>query len=156
MFKINNKFKYSEITKKEIFLNRRLFITSSLAFVSSGKNVFSSEKLLDYKKDENLRNLKLNSFKDITTYNNFYEFGTGKKDPYKYAKDLTTDPWSINVSGHVEKPGNYALEEILKKVSLEERIYSLRCVEGWSMVIPWIGFQLSDFLKIIEPTSSAK
>ena len=156
MFNIHNKFKYSDVTKPKFFFDRRSFISGSLAFTFANKEVFSSEKLLDYKIDKNLKNLKVNSYKDITTYNNFYEFGTGKKDPSKHAQKLTIDPWNIEVSGHVEKPGSYPLDEILKKVNLEERIYSLRCVEGWSMIVPWIGFQLSDFLNIVEPTNKAK
>ncbi len=156
MEKFSNNFKYSEITKPKYYFNRRSFLAGSAAFFLTSGNGFSTDIDLKYKKDDNSENLKLNSFEDITTYNNFYEFGTGKKDPSKYAKKLTTDPWSIEVSGFVKKPGNYPLDDILKKVNLEERIYSLRCVEGWSMIIPWIGFQLSDFLKIVEPTSNAK
>jgi len=95
-------------------------------------------------------------FEDITTYNNFYEFGTGKDEPAVNAKTLITSPWSVKVDGECDKPGTYTLEDILKPHPLEERIYRLRCVEGWSMVIPWQGFALGDLLKRFQPTSKAK
>lgn len=94
--------------------------------------------------------------KDVTSYNNFYEFGTDKADPVAYAGKLTTSPWSVKVDGLVGKPADYALEDILKGVALEERIYRMRCVEGWSMVIPWVGVPLAEVLKKVEPQGSAK
>ena len=99
---------------------------------------------------------KLNSFDDITSYNNFYELGTDKSDPKKLASHLKTDPWSISIEGECLKPGKLTLEDILKPHDFEERIYRLRCVEAWSMVIPWNGFPLADLLKRFEPTSKAK
>lgn len=95
-------------------------------------------------------------FKDATHYNNFYEFGTDKGDPAANAGALKTEPWSVVVDGEVAKPGRYTLEDFMKAYSLEERIYRLRCVEAWSMVIPWIGFPISALLKQVEPTSKAK
>jgi sulfoxide reductase catalytic subunit YedY len=95
-------------------------------------------------------------YKDVTTYNNFYEFGTAKSDPAIRAQDFKTDPWSVTVEGECDKPGVITLEDILKPHPLEERIYRLRCVEGWSMVIPWVGFPLSDFIKRFQPNSKAK
>ncbi|MDR6165794.1 protein-methionine-sulfoxide reductase catalytic subunit MsrP [Pseudomonas fluorescens] len=95
-------------------------------------------------------------YKDATHYNNFYEFGTGKGDPASNAGDLKTEPWSVVIDGEVGKPGRYALEDFMKPYQLEERIYRLRCVEAWSMVIPWIGFPISALLKQVEPTSKAK
>lgn len=95
-------------------------------------------------------------FKDATHYNNFYEFGTGKGDPAANAGTLRTEPWSVVIDGEVAKPGRYALEDFMKPYQLEERIYRLRCVEAWSMVIPWIGFPISALLKQVEPTSKAK
>lgn len=92
----------------------------------------------------------------ITAYANFYEFGTDKSDPQRYAQTLTTRPWSVQVVGEVEKPGVIDIEEILRKFTLEERIYRLRCVEGWSMVIPWVGLPLSELIKRFQPTSKAK
>lgn len=99
---------------------------------------------------------KLNSLEDITSYNNFYEFGTGKKDPAKNAGNFNPRPWSIAVEGECAKPGVFDLEDFIKSETLEERIYRLRCVEAWSMVIPWVGFSLADMLKKFEPTSKAK
>jgi sulfoxide reductase catalytic subunit YedY len=97
-----------------------------------------------------------NSFDEITSYNNFYEFGTSKTDPAKNAGDFKTDPWTVKIEGEVSKPGEFNLEDFLKPYTLEERIYRLRCVEGWSMVIPWVGFPLADLIKHFEPTSRAK
>ena len=99
---------------------------------------------------------KLNSFDEITQYNNFYELGTAKTDPAENASALVTSPWSISIGGHCAKPGTLTLEDILKPHAFEERIYRMRCVEGWSMVIPWLGFPLADLLKRFEPTSDAK
>lgn len=98
----------------------------------------------------------LTPFDTITNYSNFYEFGTRKTDPKAHAQELITSPWSVMVVGAVEKPGMLNMEDILKHFSLEERIYRLRCVEGWSMVIPWIGFPLSQLLKRFQPTAKAK
>jgi sulfoxide reductase catalytic subunit YedY len=98
----------------------------------------------------------LNSFEDITTYNNFYEFGSGKKDPHKNATEFDPQPWSIVVEGECDKKGTYDLEDFVNPSMLEERIYRLRCVEGWSMVIPWVGFSLAEMLKKFEPNSKAK
>lgn len=98
----------------------------------------------------------LTPYADVTSYNNFYEFGTGKTDPAENAHTLETDPWTVTVAGEVARPGRYALEDLLKGVQLEERIYRLRCVEAWSMVIPWVGVPLASLLKKLEPTSKAK
>lgn len=95
-------------------------------------------------------------FKDVTTYNNFYEFGVSKDDPARNAGGLKTRPWTVKVDGHCAKPGTYNLEDVLKGHALQERIYRLRCVEGWSMVIPWIGIPLADILKRYQPTSKAR
>ncbi|HPQ94824.1 MAG: protein-methionine-sulfoxide reductase catalytic subunit MsrP [Thiothrix sp.] len=97
-----------------------------------------------------------NSWEDITSYNNFYEFGTGKGDPARNARTLQTSPWDVVVDGECTRPGKYPLEDLLKGMAIEERIYRLRCVEGWSMVIPWQGFELGRLLKRFEPTSRAK
>lgn len=98
---------------------------------------------------------KLNSFEDIISYNNFYEFGLGKSDPQRHAGRLTTSPWKVKIDGHCARPADYHLEDLLKPHQLEERIYRLRCVEGWSMVIPWIGIPLAAVLNRVEPTSKA-
>ena len=99
---------------------------------------------------------KLTEYKDASTYNNFYEFGTDKSDPAKNAHTLKTTPWTVEIEGLVKKPGKYTLEDLLKLSAQEERIYRLRCVEGWSMVIPWVGYSLSELIKRVEPLGSAK
>lgn len=99
---------------------------------------------------------KVTSYEDATTYNNFYEFGTDKDDPAKNAHTLKTTPWTVEVEGLVKKPGRYALEDLLKLSAQEERVYRLRCVEGWSMVIPWVGYSLSHLVNRVEPLGSAK
>ena len=97
-----------------------------------------------------------NSWEDITTYNNFYEFGTGKDDPYHNAQEFRTQPWSVEISGECDKPGKYQLEDIIGPHTLEDRVYRHRCVEAWSMVVPWVGFPLGDLLKRFNPNSDAK
>ena len=99
---------------------------------------------------------KLTSYQDITTYNNFYEFGTDKSDPARSAGTLKTRPWTVAVEGEVRKPGTFDLDALLKLSAMEERIYRLRCVEGWSMVIPWVGWSLAELIKRVEPTGNAK
>jgi sulfoxide reductase catalytic subunit YedY len=98
---------------------------------------------------------KWNTFEEITGYNNFYEFGTGKSDPQRYAGRLRTNPWTVKIDGHCNKPAEYHLEDLIKPFQLEERVYRLRCVEAWSMVIPWVGIPLSSILKMVEPASKA-
>ena len=99
---------------------------------------------------------KITDYKDASTYNNFYEFGTDKADPGQNAHTLKTTPWTVEVEGMVKKPAKYTLEDLLKLSAQEERIYRLRCVEGWSMVIPWVGYSLAELIKKVEPTGSAK
>lgn len=97
-----------------------------------------------------------NSYEDVTTYNNYYEFGTGKADPYENAQDFEPRPWTISVEGHAEKTGTFDFDDFIKPFDLEERIYRMRCVEAWSMVIPWVGISLADVVKHFSPTSKAK
>jgi sulfoxide reductase catalytic subunit YedY len=99
---------------------------------------------------------KLTDYKDVTSYNNYYEFGTDKADPAKNAGTLKTKPWTVEVEGLVKKPGKYGIEDLIKLSAQEERIYRLRCVEGWSMVIPWVGYSLAELIKKVEPQSNAK
>lgn len=147
----------SEITAKSVYESRRQFIqTGVFAFLPLSTTLSAKEKL-DYQVNKQFSTSeKINSYKDITTYNNFYEFGTDKGDPARYAKNFKTDPWSVTVSGLCEKPGTYALEDLLRGQTIEERIYRLRCVEAWSMVIPWLGIPLAKILDIFQPLSSAK
>ena len=99
---------------------------------------------------------KVTEYKDASTYNNFYEFGTDKDDPAKNAHTLKTTPWTVEVEGQVKKPGKYALEDLLKLSAQEERVYRMRCVEGWSMVVPWVGYSMSHLINRVEPTGNAK
>ncbi|MSO61234.1 MAG: protein-methionine-sulfoxide reductase catalytic subunit MsrP [Acidobacteria bacterium] len=162
----------SDVTPKETFLRRREFLavagSTAVAVATNGLGpVFTAtptaaaqnpaaQKLANLKKSPFSTDEKLNSYKDITTYNNFYEFGLDKADPGKYAHTLKPKPWSVVVEGQCGKPGAYNIEDIMKWAPLEERIYRLRCVEAWSMVVPWVGYPLSEFLKRFEPTSKAK
>lgn len=153
----------SEITDKAIYQQRRKFMTSSIGLAAASLLPFSSHaagyggKPLTFNKNSPFNTTEdKTAFDKITTYNNFYEFGTDKYSPAKNAQALTTDPWSITIDGEVEKPGVLHLEDILKQHTLEERIYRLRCVERWSMVIPWVGFPLADLIKQVKPTSKAK
>lgn len=153
----------SEITDVEIYLQRRKFLTSSFSLAAAA-TLFTSDKVLanntkklNFKKNDQFSlSEKPTDFDKITNYNNFYEFGTDKYSPAKYAQALTTDPWSVLIEGEVEKPGKIHMEDILKQHQLEERIYRLRCVERWSMVVPWIGFPLANLIKQVKPTSKAK
>ena len=121
------------------------------------RSVWSSGKLLgDVKKSSYTVPEDLTPLKDVTQYNNFYEFGTDKADPAKNAGTLKTRPWTIAIEGEVKKPKVFDIDELLKLAPLEERVYRLRCVEAWSMVVPWIGFSLSELIKRVEPTSKAK
>ena len=146
------KIKFSEITPEKIYDNRRSFIKSIGLGVSSiaiPSLTFMNNALAS---NEN----KFTSYKDITTYNNYYEFGTSKGDPYKNAQNFKTKPWNISIEGEVQKPINISMEEISEMFVSEERILRLRCVEGWSMVIPWMGFSLSQLLSKVSFTSKAR
>lgn len=168
LIKKPNDIKPSEITPRDLYMKRRQFILAASATaltagtVLSGldsflrREVIAGEKLTGLRKSSFNTNEKLNSFRDITTYNNFYELGTDKGDPAENAKYLTTRPWTVAVEGEIKKPKTYDIDAVIKTAPLEERIYRLRCVEAWSMVIPWIGFPLSALVKLAEPTGNAK
>ena len=165
----------SEITDEKLYLRRREFMrlaggaavaaaaaplvaacsrdyggTSAAALAAGGQTPLSGIKEKVVTTDE-----QLNSFEDITSYNNFYEFGLGKDDPQRYAGRMTTSPWKVKIDGHCSKPAEYLLDDLIRPFQLEERIYRLRCVEAWSMVIPWVGIPLSSVLRRAEPTSKA-
>jgi sulfoxide reductase catalytic subunit YedY len=146
------KIKYSEVTPEKIYNNRRSFIKS--LGLGAGSMALTALPLINNAKSAN--DLKLTSYKDITTYNNYYEFGTAKGDPYKNSQNFITNPWNITIEGEVEKPIQISMDEILKTFVSEERIQRLRCVEGWSMVIPWMGFSLNQLLSKVSLTSKAK
>lgn len=165
-----------EITSHSAYLDRRQFLTKtglglglaaaaspSLGLQANNKsstNVNQPEwlakQVLQAKETGFGKGESLSPYSTVTEYNNFYEFGTAKTDPAKNAHSLITDPWSVKIEGECEVQGNFTLEDILKKVDLEERIYRLRCVEAWSMVIPWIGFSLADLIKQMKPLSTAR
>ncbi len=151
----------SDVTPEAVYRQRRRFMQAGAAMLGSAlatswlpaeaRVSLGEPKPGPFSTDEDKT-----PFDDVTGYNNFYEFGTGKRDPARYADRLRTDPWSVAIEGECEKPSTLALEDLLKPHAFEERIYRLRCVEGWSMVIPWIGFPLGDLLKRFQPTSKAK
>jgi sulfoxide reductase catalytic subunit YedY len=140
----------SEITPESVYLDRRRFM-GSLAAGAAASLVPGSLAAAEGAQQE-----ELTPYEDVTTYNNFYEFGTDKSDPSKNAHTLRTRPWSVAVEGHVAKPATYNLEDFLKPHALEDRTYRLRCVEAWSMVIPWRGFELRKLVERVQPTSRAK
>ena len=159
---------HADVTPKSVYLDRRKFLRGmGLAGLASvaGKRVFdiaapswsvyAGTKLTTIKgpfsTDE-----KVNSLNDVTHYNNFYEFGVDKDQPAKNAQKFVTSPWTVSVGGEVGKPRKFSMDEILKLAPLEERIYRHRCVEGWSIVVPWIGFSFSTLAKLVEPTPKAR
>ncbi len=157
-----------EITDERLYHNRREFMrTTSLAVAGAAAlsllpknisiaNAQDSKTWRPNRPSQFDTKEELTPFKDVTSYNNFYEFGVDKDDPAQYAGTLKTQPWSVAVDGHVKKPAVYQLEDIVKGESMEDRIYRHRCVEGWSMVIPWLGFPLANLIKRLEPTSKAR
>lgn len=157
--------KSSEITAEKLYRSRREFIrTASVAAVSVAAGIAlpnnaladSQDRWPQGKKGPYDTDEEVNSFKEITTYNNFYEFGTDKSDPAEYAQNFKTSPWQVSVEGEVKHPKTYNVEDLLKPFTMEDRIYRHRCVEGWSMVIPWHGFPMGQLVKRLEPTSKAK
>lgn len=149
--------KSSEITPKSVYLKRRQFIGASAAFMTLGAaSGPASAAKLDFVKSAFSTDETVTPVEAATTYNNFYEFGTAKEDPAQRSGDFNPRPWSVTFDGMVDKPGEYDLEDLMSPQQLEERIYRLRCVEGWSMVIPWIGVPLASMLEMAQPKSSAK
>jgi sulfoxide reductase catalytic subunit YedY len=155
----------SEITDKEVYLQRRRFLRTAAFATTAGLvapsllmpvSTRAGEKLAGVRKSAYRVDENLTAYEHITTYNNFYEFGSDKRSPAKLAHTLKTRPWTITVEGEVDKPGVYDVDDFIKPHTLEERVYRLRCVEAWSMVIPWAGFPLADVIKRFEPNSRAK
>jgi sulfoxide reductase catalytic subunit YedY len=130
-----NDLSWADVTPRDLVLNRRAFLAATAGATALAAPAHAQEEALEP-----------NSLEEITTYNNFYEFGYGKEDPAAYAGEMVTEPWTVTVDGLVDRPGDYSLAELLDGLEVEERIYRLRCVEGWSMVIPWNGVELADVL----------
>jgi len=160
---------YADVTPKSVYLNRRKFLQEmgiAGAAMIAGKGLFdlawppqsalAATQFTGLVKSPFSTTEKLSSMNDVTHYNNFYEFGTDKADPAKYAQNFKTSPWSVSVEGDVAKPRKFTMDEILKLAPLEERIYRHRCVERWSIVVPWIGFSFSVLAKLVEPTPKAR
>ena len=164
LIKNEKKIKSFEITPEKTYLSRRnliksIGILSACTPVSSvlAENDEINQASLTFEKNSKFSTTEIvNSFEEITTYNNFYEFGLGKSDPYRYSDNFQPKPWTVLVTGEAEKTGTFAYEDIVASHQLEERIYRLRCVEAWSMVIPWVGISLMDFIKKFQPNSKAK
>ena len=155
----------SEITPERLYSNRREFIKAASSALgtaavisilpgcmnSSASGTAQNKAKGPYDTDE-----KQTPYEDIISYNNYYEFGIDKSDPIKYSKNFKTKPWTVSVEGMVKKPATYTLEDLTKGFAMEDRVYRMRCVEAWSMVIPWMGFPLAELVKRLEPTPSAK
>ncbi len=154
----------SDITPYERYVSRRALLAGSIGLAAAhtfGLNAREAQAqsgaaLTAARNEKYSVNERPTAYEDATSYNNFYEFGTDKSDPARYAGSLRTMPWSVSIGGEAEISGSFTLEDILKPHALEERVYRLRCVEAWSMVIPWIGFPLGDLLQRFKPTSKAR
>ena len=158
MYRFKTNLKYSDVTPKHDFLNRRQIMAGAAGLLGAGafSRLAAAKPLPAGRNGQYSVDLPPTPEEAATSYNNFYEFGTGKEDPAQYADALTTDPWSVKVGGLAENTGTYSYEDILKGMALEERVYRFRCVEGWSMVVPWIGVSLSEFIKRAGPQGDAK
>ncbi|MFD1159117.1 protein-methionine-sulfoxide reductase catalytic subunit MsrP [Roseovarius aestuarii] len=152
-YRWKNNLKESDVTSESAFLNRRQIMAGVAGSIAAGALGTSARAMGPWNADDVG---EPNEWEDITSYNNYYEFGTGKGDPAKYAHMLTTKPWSVTIDGLVDKPGDYAFEDIMSKMSIEERIYRFRCVERWAMIVPWNGFELADLLELAGVQSGAK
>jgi sulfoxide reductase catalytic subunit YedY len=160
---------YADVTPKSVYTNRREFLRA-MGIAGTAAVVGTAAWRLGFPAEEAHATSKLNvsakspfsttekqtPYSDVTHYNNFYEFGTDKTDPAKNSQNFRTSPWSVSVEGEVKKPRKFSMDEILKIAPLEERIYRHRCVEAWSIVVPWIGFSFSELIKLVEPTPKAK
>jgi sulfoxide reductase catalytic subunit YedY len=152
----------SEITDPEVFHNRRQIIKAMLALSAVGSGLIpnissaNNTRWPDLNNGNSTTDLDITPAGLITNYTNYYEFSFGKTDSTKLAQKLITDPWSVEITGEVENPGIFNLEDILKQQTIKEAIYRFRCVEAWSMVVPWVGFGLGDLLKTVKPLSTAK
>ncbi|VAV89470.1 Protein-methionine-sulfoxide reductase catalytic subunit MsrP [hydrothermal vent metagenome] len=145
-YRWKNDLKDCDVTPETAFLNRRQLMTGAMAGIGlAGLGQRAQAEVLEP-----------NSWEDITSYNNYYEFGTGKGDPVTYAHTLKTKPWTVKIDGLVDRPGEYAFDDIMAKMTVEERLYRFRCVEAWAMVVPWNGFELADLLELAGVQPGAK
>ena len=169
LLKQSPEFKYSDITPHDIYVNRRKFLygmglagglalagNALLDVINPSARAYASTKLSGLASSPFSTTEKISPEQVVTTYNNFYEFGTDKADPAKNAQKFVTSPWTVSVEGEVAKPRKFSMDEILKLAPLEERIYRHRCVEAWSIVVPWVGYSFSTIAKLVEPNSNAK
>lgn len=161
----NSDLRENQVTPEDHYLNRRHFMAGSgaLAAGAAAAAILASEqsgarelKTLPYKEDPSPLGEDLTPYEAVTNYNNFYEFGLDKSDPARYADSMVTHPWKVTVDGLTNKPGLYEFDDLIPQNALEERIYRLRCVEAWSMVVPWIGIPLKDIIARLEPASNAR
>lgn len=143
-FRWKNTLRDKDVTDEAVYMNRRQLMGGLVGAGLLGAGQVQAQEL------------EANSFEEITSYNNFYEFGTGKEDPSRHAARLTTKPWTVAIDGLVERPGDYAFEDIMAAMTVEQRLYRFRCVEAWSMVVPWNGFELADLLSLAGVQSGAK
>jgi sulfoxide reductase catalytic subunit YedY len=157
--------RYSDVTPREVYLNRRRFLGAAgmaaagvAGFLGASENAKAvTAKIPNVAKSPlSLTTEKPTPIEAITSYNNYYEFGTGKDEPSKYAQEFKTNPWTLTVDGEVGKKKTFGYDDLLKIAPLEERIYRMRCVEAWSVIVPWVGFPLNELLKQVEPTAKAK
>lgn len=145
-YRWKNDLKECDVTPEVAYLNRRQLMAGAVAGIGLG----------GLGQQAKAEALEPNSWEDITSYNNYYEFGTGKGDPAKYAHALKTKPWTVKIDGLVDRPGDYDFDDIMAKMTIEERLYRFRCVEAWSMVVPWSGFELADLLELAGVQPNAK
>ena len=151
----------SAITPEEVFLSRRRFLAGAASLlalpgVADAALTNQDRRFTALSRSQYSAAIAPNRYEDVSTYNNYYEFGTSKEDPAIYAHTLRPDPWSIRVEGEVKRAANYSLDDFIKPFGFEERVYRFRCVEAWSMVVPWVGIPLRDVIKHLEPNSRAK
>jgi sulfoxide reductase catalytic subunit YedY len=155
LIKKGGELRYSDITPKSVYFNRRQFLMAAPAAILAARAA-QAAKLAGVSKSPFSTTEPVTDYKYTTGYNNFYEFGTDKSDPAKNAQQFKTSPWTVSVEGDCAKPRKFSIDEIMKLAPLEERIYRHRCVEAWSIVVPWVGYSLSALLKEVQPTAKAK
>ena len=164
LIKKSSDLRYSDVTPKSLYFNRRKFLAGVPAALLAGNELLSparralaaTTKLQTVKGSLSTTGEKINSEEDVTSYNNYYEFGTGKDEPQVRARNFKTSPWTVSIEGECAKPRKISIDEIMKLAPLEERVYRHRCVEAWSIVVPWIGYSLNTIIRQAEPTAKAK